>query len=299
MKDNLVEMLREKTEEANLDTILKTTFGGYSRKSVQEYIAMLRKHQNDMQQSFSEQLELAQTERDRLAGELADAKARTTAAEAALAEAKPLMEKNAGLEKDIDEAVERIQADAERLEELRQTMEQQKAETESLRAERDGLLARLEKEETQVSSGAAGQDTQEEPVGEGPGEKNSNGVLDLFERPETMQIQLAILTRERENAARRMENVLRQENNLFQALSECRAELEERRDQNQWMEAENNELSRRLSEQMGQNIALNREITHMRALNESLKRRLEAAQEQAARRSAQDAGDVFLWDFAQ
>lgn len=81
MKDNLVEMLREKTEGANLDTILKTTFGGYSRKSVQEYIAMLRKHQNDMQQSFSEQLELAQTERDRLAGELADAKARTTAAE--------------------------------------------------------------------------------------------------------------------------------------------------------------------------------------------------------------------------
>lgn len=299
MKDNLVEMLREKTEGANLDTILKTTFGGYSRKSVQEYIAMLRKHQNDMQQSFSEQLELAQTERDRLAGELTDAKARTTAAEAALAEAKPLMEKTAGLEKDMDEAVERIQADAERLEELRQALEQQKAETESLRAERDGLLARLEKEETQVSSGAADQETKEEPGGEDPGEKNSNGVLDLFERPETMQIQLAILTRERENAARRMENVLRQENSLFQALSECRAELEERRDQNQWMEAENNELSRRLSEQMGQNIALNREITHMRALNESLKRRLEAAQEQAARRSTQDAGDVFLWDFAQ
>lgn len=299
MKDNLVEMLREKTEEANLDTILKTTFGGYSRKSVQEYIAMLRRCQNDMQQSFTEKLELVQAEKDRLAGELADAKMRAAAAEGALAEAKPLMEKAAGLETDMDEAVERIQADGERLEELRQALEQQKAETESLRTERDGLLARLEKEEARAPSGEAGQETQEEPDGEDPEEKDGKGVLDLFERPETMQIQLAILTRERENTSRRMENILRQENSLFQALNECRAELEDRRDQNQWMEAENNELSRRLSEQMGQNIALNREITHMRALNESLKRRLEAAQEQAARHGTQDAGDVFLWDFAQ
>ncbi len=301
MKDNLVEMLREKTEEANLDTILKTTFGGYSRKSVQEYIAMLRRHQNDMQQSFAEQLELAQADRERLAGELADAKARADAAEERLAQAAPLMDKNAGLEKDMDEAVERIQADAERLEELRQELEQQKAETESLRTERDGLLARLEKAQTreQASSGPAGQDIREEPGGEDTGTRDRSGVLDLFERPETMQIQLEILTRERENTSRRMENILRQENSLFQALNECRAELEDRRDQNQWMEAENNELSRRLSEQMGQNIALNREITHMRALNESLKRRLEAVQEQAARRGTQDAGDVFLWDFAQ
>lgn len=299
MKDNLVEMLREKTEEANLDTILKTTFGGYSRKSVQEYIAMLRRCQNDMQQSFTEKLELVQAEKDRLAGELADAKMRAAAAEGALAEAKPLMEKAAGLETDMDEAVERIQADGERLEELRQALEQQKAETESLRTERDGLLARLEKEEARAPSGESGQETQEEPGGEDPEEKDGKGVLDLFERPETMQIQLAILTRERENTSRRMENILRQENSLFQALNECRAELEDRRDQNQWMEAENNELSRRLSEQMGQNIALNREITHMRALNESLKRRLEAAQEQAARHGTQDAGDVFLWDFAQ
>ena len=36
MNDNLVKMLREKTEEADLDTILKTTFGGYSRKSVRD-----------------------------------------------------------------------------------------------------------------------------------------------------------------------------------------------------------------------------------------------------------------------
>ena len=53
MNDNLVEMLREKTEEADLNSILKSTLGGYSRKSVQEYITILRQQQSDMKLSFS------------------------------------------------------------------------------------------------------------------------------------------------------------------------------------------------------------------------------------------------------
>ena len=67
MSDNLVKSLREKTEEADLDTILKTTLGGYTRKSVREYISLLRRQQYDMQQSFSQELQLSQTERERLA----------------------------------------------------------------------------------------------------------------------------------------------------------------------------------------------------------------------------------------
>ena len=54
MSDNLVKSLREKTEEADLGTILKTTLGGYTRKSVREYISLLRRQQYDMQQSFSQ-----------------------------------------------------------------------------------------------------------------------------------------------------------------------------------------------------------------------------------------------------
>ena len=52
MSDNLVKSLREKTEEADLDTILKTTLGGYTRKSVREYISILRRQQYDSSSPF-------------------------------------------------------------------------------------------------------------------------------------------------------------------------------------------------------------------------------------------------------
>lgn len=311
MNDNLVKMLREKTEEADLDTILKPTLGGYSRKSVQEYISMMRQQQYDMQQSFAEELQMSQTERDRLARELEETRARAGAAAEALEQAKPLMEKAAGLEKDMDEAVDRIREDEARMEQLRQ-------ELECVRSERDELRARLEEQEkadsapmqeTEQSSDEPAareepqeeirEESREEPTAESPETGSGEGVLDLFERPETMQVQLAILVREREKTEKRMENLLRQDKNLFQALQECRAELEERRDQNRWMEAENNELSRRLSEQTWQNVALNREITRVQAMNESLKNRLEEALEQPAKRGAQNAGDGLLWDFAE
>lgn len=278
MSDNLVKTLREKTEEADLDTILKTTLGGYTRKSVREYVSMLRRQQYDMQQSFSEELQLSQTERERLAWELNEANARAAAAEDALLQAKPLMEKAAGLEKDMDEAVARIQSDAALL-------ERQSAELQQLKRERDALQAQLDKQEPQAKP-LEGDLLPTQGAAEGPAE-----------RPETMQLQLAILTRERESAEKRMESVIRQEKRLFQALDECRAELENRRDQNLCLEAENKALSLRLSEQMWQNISLDREITHMRAMNENLKTKLEAALAQPDKRAAQAAGDLFLWDF--
>ena len=314
MNDNLVKMLREKTEEADLDTILKTTFGGYSRKSVRDYISMMRQQQYDMQQSFSEELQLSQAERDRLTRELAEANERAAAAEEALENAKPLMEKAAGLEKDMDEAIERIQADAARLEQLRQELEQQKAELQRIQSERDALRARLEQGEAEARAlkqeleqrtaepaVRKSEAPQTEPFADNPEPRSGTGVIDLAEWPEAMQIQLAMLTRERENTAKRLESVIRQERSLFQALNECRAELENRRDQNQCMEAENKELSRRLSEQVWQNISLNREITHMRTMNESLKRKLETALEESVKHNtpngSQDTGAVFLWNF--
>lgn len=278
MSDNLVKTLREKTEEADLDTILKTTLGGYTRKSVREYVSMLRRQQYDMQQSFSEELQLSQTERERLAWELNEANARAAAAEDALLQAKPLMEKAAGLEKDMDEAVARIQSDAALL-------EKQSAELQQLKQERDSLQAQLDKQEPHAKP-LEGDLLPTQAAAEGPAE-----------RPETMQLQLAILTRERESAEKRMESVIRQEKRLFQALDECRAELENRRDQNLCLEAENKALSLRLSEQMWQNISLDREITHMRAMNENLKTKLDAALAQPDKRAAQAAGDLFLWDF--
>lgn len=297
MSDNLVKNLREKTEEADLDTILKTTLGGYSRKSVREYISMMRRQQYDLQKSFAEEKQAYQAERERLSTQLAEASARAEAAEDALARANPLLERAAGLEKDMDEAIARIQSDAARLEQLYQELEQRKSEVLQIQTERDGLSIQLEQKETQIQT----LKQELEQCAAQPQPEQDVGVAHVMEQPETMQVQLALLTRERETAEKRIESIIRQEKSLFQALNECRAELESRRDQNLCMEAENKALSLRLSEQMWQNISLNREITHMRATNDNLKRKLEAALAEAAKHNtpsgSHDTGDVFLWNF--
>ena len=305
MSDNLVKTLREKTEDTDLNTILKTTLGGYSRKSVRDYIAMMRQQQYDMQQSFAEELKQARTEQDRLAQELAETSERAMAAKTALENAKPLVDKAAALEKDMDEAVERIRTDGVRLEKLG-------CELESLRRERDELRAQLErlteeKELLQAETAAAEPAPQavEAAGGESaaPWQQVDGIAPNLTERSENLQVQLAILNRERENTAKWMEGVMRREKSLFHALDECRTELENRREQNLCLEAENQELSRRLSDQMWQNISLNREITHMRTINENMKHRLDAALEDGMQRrgtnESQDARDVFLWNFEE
>lgn len=54
---NVVEMLREKTEESNLNKYLKKTMGGYTKKSVIEYLNILRKQLQSSQETFSKNLE--------------------------------------------------------------------------------------------------------------------------------------------------------------------------------------------------------------------------------------------------
>jgi chromosome segregation ATPase len=49
---NIVELLRVKTEEADMDAYLKTSFGGYTKQSVLEYLSILRKNQQIMSETF-------------------------------------------------------------------------------------------------------------------------------------------------------------------------------------------------------------------------------------------------------
>jgi predicted nucleic acid-binding Zn-ribbon protein len=54
---DVIGMLREKSEEADLNEVLKSTFGGYTKKSVQEYINLLRKQQQASRETFSTNLQ--------------------------------------------------------------------------------------------------------------------------------------------------------------------------------------------------------------------------------------------------
>lgn len=54
---NVVGMIRDKTEEADLSSVLKSTFGGYTKQSVHEYLTILRKQQQTSQETFSRNLQ--------------------------------------------------------------------------------------------------------------------------------------------------------------------------------------------------------------------------------------------------
>lgn len=64
--NNFIEMLRDKTEE-DLDSILKKAFGGgYTKQSVQEYLAILRKQQQTSKDTFSRNLQTLFEEKEKL-----------------------------------------------------------------------------------------------------------------------------------------------------------------------------------------------------------------------------------------
>lgn len=63
---NLVGMLREKTEEADLKQYLKSTMGGYTKKSVTEYIAVMRKKQQATTETFNQNVQTLLEEKETL-----------------------------------------------------------------------------------------------------------------------------------------------------------------------------------------------------------------------------------------
>lgn len=63
---NVVEMLREKTEEQDLDSVLTSTFGGYTKKSVQDYLLLVKKQQQQSQETFSKNLQTLFEEKESL-----------------------------------------------------------------------------------------------------------------------------------------------------------------------------------------------------------------------------------------
>ncbi len=63
---DFVELLRSKTEESDMKNVLKGTMGGYTKQSVSNYIAFLRKNQQNMAETFYENQQLLYVEKEKL-----------------------------------------------------------------------------------------------------------------------------------------------------------------------------------------------------------------------------------------
>lgn len=53
----VIELLRDKTDETDFNNVLKKSFGGYTKQSVQEYMAIVRKQQQQTKETFSRNLQ--------------------------------------------------------------------------------------------------------------------------------------------------------------------------------------------------------------------------------------------------
>ena len=65
-ESNIVEALRSKTEETDMNQYLKKTLGGYTKSSVLEYLGILRKQQQAMSDTFSRNQQLLFEEKENL-----------------------------------------------------------------------------------------------------------------------------------------------------------------------------------------------------------------------------------------
>lgn len=292
MEESFVSMLREKTEEADLDTILKTSFGGYTKQSVQEYLAHIRKQQQDLKQAYAAENLRTQNEREALLQELDSLRGKAQDSE----DAPALREKLAALESDVNDAVERIAQDEKTLEEKDAQIEALKAEIAALREENGekavcisalskknaSLSAELDSLRPQGEETPAAQEEEEDDIEA----RRSIQLKELFAQVELLQGELAARDRKLEERNARLESVLRSEENLYQVLQDSRAELQERRDQAEWMESENAEISLRLREQMERSLSLSRDLAKLKAANMSLLRRLEMAQSERRKNSS-------------
>jgi len=63
---DLVQLLRSKTEESDMKHFLKSSMGGYTKQSVLDYLAMLRKNQQTMAETFYENQQLLYVEKEKL-----------------------------------------------------------------------------------------------------------------------------------------------------------------------------------------------------------------------------------------
>lgn len=63
---NEIEMLREKIEDDELSHELKTIFGGYTKKSVHDYINFIKQQQQKSNETFEINLQILFEEKDRI-----------------------------------------------------------------------------------------------------------------------------------------------------------------------------------------------------------------------------------------
>ena len=297
MSENVVDILREKTGEGDLDSILKSSIGGYTKRSVMEYLAFVKKQQQNLREAYTAEIERIQGEKDELLGEVNALQEREKHAEEAFRqrveeEKAQVREEYAALEKDMDEALTRIKEDELKLSRSAEELAAEQLKTAQVRQEVDTREARLNTANRTISEleaklSAKNQelaDQQEtarilrESLAEDISGQLRDQIQTLMQSVEQLQKEISLRDQELENRAKRIELLTGQERSNHAALEELQSRLTRQMEQNEWAESENEGLAEQLRTQMEQSVSLSRENARLKAANAILQRRLDTEQ---------------------
>lgn len=297
MSENVVDILREKTGEGDLDSILKSSIGGYTKRSVMEYLAFVKKQQQNLREAYTAEIERIQGEKDELLSEVNALQEREAHAEEAFRvraeeEKAQLREEYAALEKDMDEALTRIKEDELKLNRSADELAAEQLKTAQVRQEVDTREAQLNTANRTISEleariSAKNQelaDQQEtarvlrESLAEDISGQLRDQIQTLMQSVEQLQKEIGLRDQELENRTKRIELLTGQERSNHAALEELQSRLTRQMEQNEWAESENEGLAEQLRAQMEQSVSISRENARLKAANAILQRRLDTEQ---------------------
>ena len=285
MEDRLVDMLREISEEGDLNGILKPTIGGYSKRSVAEYLGRLKKQQQSLKDSYAEENGRLLRAQEQLQSELDAVKARAAAAEAEFqvrleSDTAALREELAALEADMEEALQRISEDEKQAQASETALAAARQDTATVQILLDTANARLSEQEQQLDERAEKISLLQSTVQslqEALSEDVTSGLHEEIQRLRAdvagLQGEVGLRDRELENRGMRLDSLSAQEREHRETIETLELQVQKLHEQNERLESENDALGQRLREQMQQGLALCRENARIRAEYGILQRR--------------------------
>ena len=285
MEDRLVDMLREISEEGDLNGILKPTIGGYSKRSVAEYLGRLKKQQQSLKDSYAEENGRLLRAQEQLQSELDGVKARAAAAEAEFqvrleSDTAALREELAALEADMEEALQRISEDEKQAQASETALAAARQDTATVQILLDTANARLSEQEQQLDERAEKISLLQSTVQslqEALSEDVTSGLHEEIQRLRAdvagLQGEVGLRDRELENRGMRLDSLSAQEREHRETIETLELQMQKLHEQNERLESENDALGQRLREQLEQGLALCRENARIRAEYGILQRR--------------------------
>jgi len=288
--------IREITREDDYNTILKTRLGGYTKESVLEYLASVKNQQETLRDAYAAEVADLKKQLEMLRDDVATVQEKTERINALEAERDSLLSENTvlkkdrdGLEKDIDEAVERIRSDSAKLEKLEAELSEERARDEMTKNsaatcklmldaaedKAEKLQEVLQKREAELADVTAERDYLKQRIAVEKVNELNDRITMLLTDNENLQKELTA----RNEALKAREAQMRQLQEAQAAerasAEKLQAALNTRIEQCEWQESICADLNDRLMNQMEENLSLGKEISRLRAVETILKRKAE------------------------